>query len=262
MLLPYNVDVPMARLPLANWALIGVTCVITTAAFLHAPPVKELGIIFDPSGQVSPKMVEELRRVRAAAPPLSLQRQHFAGPQLSSYVLVHGDVTHLVGNMVFLFCFGNAVNAKLGHLAFLVLYFTLGVVAGLAWLAVGRGQVLLGASGAVMGITGVFVVLYPRNEVRVLCWWGGTTFFVVASYWVVAICMALDLVGTVFGDDGIAYVSHLAGELVGAAVSLGLLLGGVVGSAAGEENLLQLLGVHEPNERFDFRGKDLRERRR
>ena len=59
--------------------------------------------------------------------------------QLLTHVLVHADLWHLLGNMWFLFCFGNAVNAKLGHAVYLTLYFCLGAVAGLAWVA-GRGR--------------------------------------------------------------------------------------------------------------------------
>ena len=74
-------------------------------------------------------------------------------------------VLHLLGNLLFLFTFGNAVNAKLGHLPFLALYFGSGAFAGLAWLLLGSRVPVLGASGAIMGITGAFLVLYPLNEI-------------------------------------------------------------------------------------------------
>src|SRR5262249_17874443 len=151
------------------------------------------------------------------------------------------DVARLVGNLVFLFCFGNAVNARLGHVLFLGLYALLGALSGLVELYLGPGKAVQGAAGAVMGITGVFVVLYPRNDVRVVFWlgggWRGT--FAVAAYWVVFVCLLADLLGTAFGDGGTVYVGHLAGLAAGALVALALLLTGLVKLRAGEENLLQ-----------------------
>src|SRR5262249_12379825 len=99
--------------------------------------------------------------------PLVLQRDGFAAYQLVTSVFQHAGLLHLFGNMLFLFVFGNAINAKLGHPGFLISYLGIGVLANLLWLAVGRGDACLGASAAIMGMCGMFMVLYPLNAVHV-----------------------------------------------------------------------------------------------
>lgn len=241
MFVPYHVDVPMARLPFANWVLIGCTVLISGYVLLTPPPRPE-------EAQIPPELRALYRFTRNAVdrppPPLSLRRdgREFSFLQLFSHVLVHGDALHLVGNMVFLFFFGNVINAKLGHLPFVAVYFLMALVAGVAWLLLGEGKAVAGASGAIMGVVGVFVVLYPRNNVLVRI--RGFGWREVSAFWVVLLGMAADLGGTLSStEEGAAYVGHLAGELFGVVLTCGLLVTELVESSEGEENLLQLLGL-------------------
>src|SRR5437763_5413149 len=275
MLLPYSVDVPMERWPWANWLLIAATVVVSIASWLTSESLRDVRDAIRLVSQDDPQQIQKEskrleRRLREPPPPaLALRRDHFGATQLFTYVFVHADVWHLIGNMVFLFCFGNAVNAKLGHVSFLVIYFLLGAVAGLCWLALGAGDALVGASGAIMGVTGVFVVLYPKNEVR--CWFGLGGWGIgrgqsveIMSFGVVLLGMGLDLLSTLFdASGGIAYVAHLGGELVGVGLGLGLLLTGLVTSEYYEENLLQMFGVQPRTERVReaSRGRPVKVRR-
>ena len=116
--------------------------------------------------------------------------------------------------MIFLFCFGNAVNAKLGQGLFLAAYFLLGALDGVAWLLLGNGMPVVGASGAIMGIVGIFLVLFPRNDVNVLYWFGGAYggSFSIAAIFLILFYMTCDLIGTLTGGGGgVAYICHLAG---------------------------------------------------
>jgi membrane associated rhomboid family serine protease len=262
MFLPFTVDVPMARLPLANWALIAVTSLISLAMFvsdrpsdwdlpdnLELPPPQNKKNWSDAEWQKFARQFEE-RLQKTVAPPWSLVPARFSVVQLLSHQLVHGDLLHLVGNMIFLFVFGNAVNAKLGHVMFLGSYFLLGALGGLAWLAFGDGRPMLGASGAIMGIVGMFLVLFPRNDVSVLYfWWGGGGSFELPAFWVILAYMAFDLLGTLRAGEGIAYVSHLAGELVGIALVVTLILVGFIRSTRYEENLLEAMGLSTKKQR-------------
>jgi membrane associated rhomboid family serine protease len=147
--------------------------------------------------------------------------------------------------MMFLFCFGNAVNARLGHVLYAAMYVIIAVFAALLWLLVSKSATLLGSVGAVMGITGAFVVFYPRNDVRIF-YLGrvGLGTFLVASYWMVLISMLLDLVAVMIGlDGGLPYAGAMGGALAGFAMGLGLLVTGRVAPVRHEENLLQLLGL-------------------
>src|SRR5207237_972692 len=91
------------------------------------------------------------RAIRVGEPVPSLRYALNTGPsgfqpwQLVTYLFVHADFWHLFGNMLFLFCFGNAVNAKLGHLPFLGLYLLCGVLAGVGSSDVGPAREDLGA---------------------------------------------------------------------------------------------------------------------
>ena len=97
MLIPFNVDVPMERVPVANWIVIGITILVSLLVMAHAP---------------------DRLPIKGPARYVILQRgDGFHLVQLVGHVLVHGGWFHLLGNMVFLFCFGNAINAKFGHAA-------------------------------------------------------------------------------------------------------------------------------------------------
>jgi membrane associated rhomboid family serine protease len=226
MLLPWSVDVPMRRVPLANWVLIAATCAVS------------LAVLFG-GGRSD------------AVTALALHKRGFTFTQLFTHALVHADLWHLVGNMWFLFCFGNAVNAKVGHAVYLALYFFLGAVAGIAWVALGQGAAMIGASGAIMGVVGLFVVYFPNNDVEVWYWFGWVYAGMgrVPSWVVVAFWMLLDLVGTVVQGDGIAYVAHLAGGVGGVGLGVAMVAARMFESEPGEENLLQLLGYHENEDR-------------
>ena len=86
--------------------------------------------------------------------------------QFVSYAFLHGSVMHIIGNMFFLYLFGNNVNDKLGHIGYLCLY-----LAGAAFSAIGHtlmsNHPVLGASGAVAAGTGAYLVLFPQTLITV-----------------------------------------------------------------------------------------------
>jgi membrane associated rhomboid family serine protease len=261
MLVPYNVDVPMARLPIANWALIGVTCLVSIAVFFcwdEERADRDLERQLERAIQRGDeKEVERLedeidKRQEEAIPPLSLRWGRGVFLWLFTYQFVHGDIFHLLGNMIFLFVFGNAVNAKLGHWQFLVSYVLLGVLAGLAFLPLSGGRPIVGASGAIMGVVGLFLVLFPRNDVQIFYWfglvWMGVTRL--AAYWVVLFFVVCDLIGAVLDHNGpVAYAAHLVGAAGGLALGVVLVKTRTVRSTRYEENLLECLGYQRKEER-------------
>src|SRR6516162_3778323 len=191
-LIPYHVDVPMRRLPWMNWVLIVVTICIYP---------------FCISGDHFTNLGENLM----------LGGKSWLG--VVGHMFVHADIFHLLGNMVFLWVFGNAVCAKVGNLAYLFVYLGLGVTAGLtAHLIDPRPAV--GASGAINGIVGMFVVWYLLNEIS--CWYAywffgaaGTGTFQVGSFWMILLFLVFDVWGAVRGSGNVGYVAHLAGFAIG-----------------------------------------------
>jgi membrane associated rhomboid family serine protease len=219
MLIPYNVDVPMQRWPIANWVLIGVTVVVSFMLW-----------------------GSEEMLISAAVWP----GDDFSITQLSTYLFAHADIFHLAGNMLFLFVFGNAVNAKLGHVLYLLLYTVAGVLAAVAWLATDEG-VLIGASGAIMGVVGAFLVYYPRNDISVAYWFGciaaGT--FSLSSYWMILMYIAFDLWGVMRQGDGVAYISHLIGAGAGFGAAALLVATRLVPPSETEETVFQAVSGTE-----------------
>jgi membrane associated rhomboid family serine protease len=238
-MIPLGVDVPMKRLPWANWGLILVTVVVSLAVPYSA------GERFHFFPGSSPDHLS----------PLALDRRHIGPHQLITHLFQHAGLMHLIGNMLFLFVFGNAVNAKLGHRAYLASYLGIGALVGAGWLALGTGSACVGASGAIMGVCGMFLVLYPRNEVN-LFWDEFELMILTRSFtgtmpgWVlVGLFLAFDIWGALFArDSGIAYISHVIGGLTGVALAITLLKSKFLTPDRGEQTLLMWMAGEDPAE--------------
>ncbi|HEY7117107.1 MAG TPA: rhomboid family intramembrane serine protease, partial [Tepidisphaeraceae bacterium] len=132
---------------------------------------------------------------------------------------------HLLGNMLALYMFGNNVNDRLGPVGYLALY-----LAGAAFAATGcvllpgSGPRVIGASGAVMAITGAYLVLFPRSHITlmyVLVLVNGVV--EVPCMYLVSFFVALDLAMNLAGSSGVAHTAHIWGALLGFGVCVGLL---------------------------------------
>jgi membrane associated rhomboid family serine protease len=216
----------MSRRPWANWLLMAVTVAMFPLCYAHGD-LTNLGETLKLGGKS----------------PLGLV----------GHVFVHAGVFHLLGNMVFLWVFGNAVCAKVGNLPFIGLYFALGLISGLCGqLADPRPAV--GASGAINGVVGMFVVWYLLNEIS--CWYafwffgtGDGGVIQVSSGWMVLFWLAFDVWGAFAGSDGIGYAAHVAGFVVGFATAVALLKLGWIVMDRGERSLLQWMSGEEPEPR-------------
>lgn len=153
---------------------------------------------------------------------LYIRRNFFEWYQLFTYAFLHGGVLHLAGNMLFLWVFGPAIEDRLGHWWFLVFYLAGGAFAGLAHIAFERAPAL-GASGAVAACTGAFLVMFPRTQVRtlVIFYMGGIFNF--AAVWVIGTAIAWDIIMSMLGRSGVAYMAHLGGYVFGGGVAFLLL---------------------------------------
>lgn len=106
--------------------------------------------------------------------PASILQDGWIGPDdlqpLMGYAFLHGGPMHLIGNMAFLWVFGDNVEDRMGHLRFLVFYLLCAAAAGLAHIVTTAdlGIPVVGASGAVAGILGAYIFLFPRIRVWVI----------------------------------------------------------------------------------------------
>jgi membrane associated rhomboid family serine protease/pSer/pThr/pTyr-binding forkhead associated (FHA) protein len=176
--------------------------------------------------------------------------------QLLTHALLHGGVLHLLGNLLFLMVFGTRVNALIGGIGAIVVYPILAVAGGLGhmWSSVDAPlHPMLGASGAIMGLAGMYIVLFPAHKVHMAAWWRWGLFrrfslslsiFTMRGFWVVAFYIAFDVVFTAMGiDDGTAHWAHLGGFIVGMGIATLLLLSRLI-NARGGDLFSVLLGRH------------------
>ncbi len=141
-----------------------------------------------------------------------------------SSVFLHGGWFHLIGNMWFLWIFGNNIEDAMGPRRFVAFYLLAGVLAALAQIFTDRSSPLphVGASGAISAIMGAYVVLYPKVRVHSILVLGffitriSLPAYVMLLYWA-----ALQMVGSLAGGQsagGVAFVAHLGGFAAGVAM--------------------------------------------
>lgn len=156
---------------------------------------------------------------------------------------LHGGALHLIGNMLFLWVFGNAVEYKFRHLGYLGLYLTCGLVGGMAHYLI-EGGPAVGASGAINGVMGAFLVFFPRNDVQMVWWWLGPHWFTVSAIWIVLFYVAWDLLFIVVGaQTSTAVWAHVGGFAAGFLIAFLCASRGWLRPEEDEQTLLQILGV-------------------
>jgi rhomboid family protein len=135
-------------------------------------------------------------------------------------MFMHGGWVHLGGNMLYLWIFGDNVEDRFGHLKFLVFYLLCGVAATFAQMAFNSGSNVpnLGASGAIAGVLGAYILLFPGARVRVLM---GRSVVPVPALVVIGLWIVLQFVSGIGSitnradTGGIAYMAHIGGFVAG-----------------------------------------------
>jgi len=169
-----------------------------------------------------------LQRTRSDLPALRIYLLHPDNPELHQFIscmFMHGNWAHLIGNMIFLWVFGNAVNDRLGHVGYVAFYLAGGIFAGIGYVLLSGTAPVLGASGAISAVTGAFLVLFPRVRVMVLL----LLFYLLVPIEVSSLFFLLLQFGwnlyasLVQPGGGIAYAAHTTGYVYGMAISAFLL---------------------------------------
>lgn len=250
----------MSRLPVANWVLMGLIAVLSIAGWVRPGVYDTLAglTVVERESRYADQTDEAFAAIDNLRSRLGAERKFttqeirtfepswWALPLLAvSSSFVHAGVFSFLGNLIFLFLFGNAVNYKFGHAPFLGLFVGTALISGLMFYLTTDGIPLAGANGAIMGITGAFVVFFPRNDVtmaHIMSPWYGT--FLMPSWLIILCWFTYDLVSFLAGGQiGMAYVSHLTGLVVGFSVAAALAWRGVIKPEPHEQTLLQLSGL-------------------
>ena len=213
---PLKDDNPSESAPVVTVALI----VLNALFFVYQISLEAGGADGARAGQA---FIEEFGLV-----PCRLTGACRVGPELPSPILtiftsmfMHGGLFHIGGNMLYLWIFGNNVEDTLGHGRYLLFYLLSGVAAALAQAAIGPSSMvpMVGASGAVSGVLGAYLLLFPHAHVTTLIILG--FFFrlvhipamVVLGFWIVL--QVLNGLGSFGSSGGVAFFAHIGGFLVG-----------------------------------------------
>jgi membrane associated rhomboid family serine protease len=211
LILPIRTQAEVPRAPVANLALI----VANFAIF----GILNLGVLDELLGDRGINLARYFM-LETSSPKLY---------QFVTHMFAHADIWHLLGNMLFLWVFGNSVNAKLGQLPYVIFYLAGGVFASWAFAAIHpKPTHLVGASGAIASITTAYLVLYPKTRVLVLIW---LFIFIrlipVPAMLIIGLKIILwdNIVAPSIGGAGnVAHFAHLAGYAFGFTSALLLLL--------------------------------------
>jgi membrane associated rhomboid family serine protease len=195
MIVPYRVSTLTMRSPWANLVIMGINVVMFFLVVADAVPE---GILD--------------RLVLVDWSPVGL----------IGYQFLHGGILHLAGNMVLLWVFGNALNGIMHDLDYALTYLITGVIAGATHLLI-DGSPVIGASGAISGMMGLYLAVYPKNDISCFYWFFRPGTFEVKGYILIFGWFIWDVISALRHVPGIACWAHVGGMVGGFAIGLLLL---------------------------------------
>lgn len=226
MLFPIGDDnTDLSRVPYVNYLFIGINVAVFVLlqglgsnvdfTYGYAAVAKEITTGVD---LTTPQIVQdnfgEVGRVPLQPSPSPI---YFT---LLSSMFMHADFMHLFGNMLYLWIFGDNLEDRLGHIRYAVFYLICGIVAALAQILAAPDSVipLVGASGAISGILGGYILLFPRRNVQAIIFF---TLIQVPAFVALGIWIAFQIIQGYLapaGAGGVAYMAHIGGFIAGFAL--------------------------------------------
>jgi membrane associated rhomboid family serine protease len=219
--IPLRADVPSRTIPLVNYLLIA----LNVAAFvLELRMGRGLDDFFQEAA-VIPALYAGSDHQLSLIEVVTTSLQPALGLRLLLSMFLHGGFLHILGNMLYLWIFGGNVEDRMGHLRYLVFYLLCGWAASYAhiWADAGSRVPSIGASGAIAGVLGAYLVLYPRARVVTLIPLGFFTelvripAFLVLGFWFLQQFLAgtLSLSARTAQTGGVAWWAHIGGFVTG-----------------------------------------------
>ena len=135
-------------------------------------------------------------------------------------MFMHAGLVHIGGNMLYLWIFGDNVEDRFGHVRFLAFYLVCGIAATFSQLAFSMGSTIpnLGASGAIAGVLGAYILLFPQRKVRVMIGNGITempSLVVIGLWFVLQLFSGVGSLGATADTGGVAFMAHIGGFVAG-----------------------------------------------
>lgn len=162
------------------------------------------------------------------------------GIGLVTYSWLHVYIVHLIGNVLFLWPFGNAVCSKIGNGAYLLVYLLFGVLGGAIHILFG-GAAAFGAGVAINGVVGMYIVFFPENSISCFFFLPRPMSASIMGYWVILVWIIFDIFAALHGVRGVTYVSHIFGLTAGFGLAVLMLKRKWVVMERDEKSLLQKL---------------------
>jgi membrane associated rhomboid family serine protease len=226
-LIPIRDANPTERHPYATWTLIALN-ILAFVIWQQFPltgsdlSLDQQKVIFCngaiPSELSSFREIPVLERECAVHSPLF---------SLFTSMFLHANLLHIGGNLLFLWVFGNNIEDRMGPIVFVLFYLAAGVVAAYAQVLIDPGSdiPLIGASGAIAGALGAYIVTFPRARILTLIFFFFITFLELPAFLVLGLWFALQFlsgVGTLQvpgGEGGVAFFAHIGGFAFGALIA-------------------------------------------
>lgn len=207
-MIPFKDDNPTRTFPFVTITLIALNIIVFIQQ-VTSPNPRDMVFAYG----VIPYFLLTLTTTQAIHPVLTL----------FSSMFMHGGLLHLGANMLFLWIFGNNIEDSLGHVRFIIFYLLCGIVAAYSHALAEQSSMvpMIGASGAVSGVLGAYMVLFPRAKVHTLIFLGIFIQVVklpaifVIGIWIVIQFLSGILSKGVAGQSGVAWFAHIGGFLFG-----------------------------------------------
>lgn len=206
-MIPLKDDNPIRRTPYVTIALIAINTAVYVFQLLLSPRGAEVFILKTAAVPYEIMSLKDVSPFAFLPPPFTLFTSMF----------VHGGFFHVFWNMLFLWIFGDNIEDRLGKIKFIIFYLLTGVAASMTHVALNPGSTipLIGASGAIAGVLGAYIVLYPRAKVLTLLFF---FFFVqvvkIPAIIFLGIWFLMQILNTGTGG-GIAWYAHIGGFATG-----------------------------------------------
>lgn len=205
---PIHDDTPRVNgRPIVNYSLIGVNIIVF---------IIEVIITGNFSNRIA---VNELYSSYGSIPDLILSGENLGS--LISSMFMHGSIAHLLGNMFFLYVFGDNLEDRFGHFRYLLLYLFWGVMAAIAHsiyaISTGEGAIpAIGASGAISGVLGAYLIFFPHAKIHTIIFAFFITTVRIPALAYIPFWFIMQLIFALIGQSGgVAYLAHIGGFLIG-----------------------------------------------
>ncbi len=219
MLFPIGDDNSARReLPIVTWVLIGINVLVyfllqtPSDAFTYGYSVVPYEISHNVDINDTIRIGGSSLRLYNSPSPVYLT--------MLSAMFMHGGLSHLGGNMLYLFIFGDNVEDNMGKVKFTIFYLLCGILATVSHVLVGPNSQIpsLGASGAIAGVLGAYLMMFPQNSVRVLMFYQVIpvpAMIVVGLWGVIQFVSGFGSLASAGSSGGVAYMAHVGGFVAG-----------------------------------------------